>query len=86
MPAEAIERWFCACEAYVDEPGMVVCWKCEQPLVECDDALTANLLLVGIRSYNALAKLADDLKGWTHGKAVSINDLATFAKAARYGE
>lgn len=86
VESEPIPRWFCACEAYVDDPGMVVCWKCEQPLVECDDALIANLLQVGIRTYLGLAKLDDDLRGWIVGKAVSIQSLARFAHACRYGD
>lgn len=83
---EPIARWFCACTAATEDPEMVVCWICEQPVVECDDALTANLLQVGIRNYNGMAKLADDLRGWTHGKTVSIQSLAEFAQACRYGQ
>jgi hypothetical protein len=64
MPAEGIPRWFCACEAYADDPGSVVCWRCEQALVEVDPsttagALTANLLGLCVAYRQALEKLAE---------------------------
>lgn len=69
MRKEIIDRWFCACSSYPDDPGMVVCWRCEQPLAElppstqrvpADAALVHNLLLVGIRNRRALEKIDDD--------------------------
>lgn len=67
--AEKIDRWFCACSSYPDDPGMVVCWRCEQPLAELppstqrvptDAALVQNLLLVGIRNRRTLERIESE--------------------------
>lgn len=60
---EQIMACFCACSAYPENPGSVVCWKCEQPLTEVDvdsmeGALAQNLLLLCNRYREALEELA----------------------------
>lgn len=40
--SETRVRWLCACARYTDDPGMVVCWRCEQPVIEVPEPTEPN--------------------------------------------
>jgi hypothetical protein len=56
---------FCACAEYDDDPGMVVCWRCEMPVVTwvnatpLDSTGMVDLLRLCVRYREALERLAD---------------------------
>lgn len=82
--SEQIDRWFCACASYPDEPGMVVCWRCEQPLVEVGDDDTNAVL---IQNLLGVCKRYHDALGWIKDNAATdALSIANAASAALYGE
>lgn len=65
--SEPTMHFYCACAAYEHDPGMVVCWKCEQPLAEFREndlnaALLRNVLELGHRYRLALETIIGDSK------------------------
>lgn len=88
MADEKILRYFCACAAYPDDPGSVVCWRCEQPLVDIHDlsgmngVLAQNLLLLCVRYRRALEAVVTDSK---HPELASAEYLRGIADGALDG-
>lgn len=72
---EPIMRYFCACSEWEHEPGMVVCWICEQPIADLQDTSDLNmtcihnLLGLGVRYRNALEAIS------ATGDMVAVEEL-----------